>query len=264
MSGSLKQEVFSVLGAQVTAYLPSATPDSQTPLLPATIVCPGGGYQKYGVLEGHPVAMALYRAGFCVFVLSYGIGPDAAHALPLRQLSYTVSSIRKQFRHFGVDPNRIFVMGFSAGGHLAANLGTLWNHPLLSGDGDQNRPDALCLCYPVVSLLHRPHQGTNQALLSGADEDLASLLSAERQVTSLTPPTFLWHGLDDRTVSPEHSVLFAEALERFGVPHCLKLFPHAEHGCGLADSNRTAAEWFPEWLSFLNRMFGTEATLPSF
>lgn len=281
----MRQEVFSVLGARVTAYLPSDKDRLSSPLLPAAILCPGGGYQKYGVLEAFPVAQALCRAGCSVFLLSYAIGAEAAHALPLRQISRTVVEVRRNFRHFGIHPNRIFIMGFSAGGHLAATLGTLWNHPFLSEDGGLNCPDALCLCYPLISLLHRPHQGSKRTLLSGGDvavgpvprtcsrtflsdeeEPLSSLLSAEKHVTPLSPPTFLWHGLDDRTVSVEHSLLFAQALREAGVPYFLKLFEHAGHGCGLAEegspmANRTVAEWFSSWLSFVCWMFGEDVCL---
>lgn len=269
----IKQESFWVLDALVTVY-------TQTPLkqdgissrlttnlvddknsLPAVVLCPGGGYQKYGIFEALPVAEKLCGAGFSVFVLSYAIGDRAAEALPLKQLSYTVTTIRENHSRFGINPNQISVMGFSAGGHLAASLGTLWNHPILSDCGGKNRPDALCLCYPVISLKTLPHEGTNMRLLAGSNNEyLKNLLSAELNVTDKTPPTFLWHSINDRTVAVDHSIIFAKALEKAGVFYKLKLFEHGVHGCALADErspnpDKEVSSWFLCWLDFIKCIF---------
>lgn len=255
----MKKEVFEILGGQVTSYLHADSSDHLNSLFPALILCPGGAYQKYGVCEGLPVVRAAFRAGFSVFLLSYAIGEFARNLLPLRQLSKTVATVRRNHQKFGIDPHKIAVMGFSAGGHLAATLGTLWNHPILSQDGKENRPDILCLSYPIISLLQHPHLATNQAILAGkGGMEYAELLSAERRVSSDTPPTFLWHTMDDSTVSVEHSIIFAQSLEREKVPFQLKLFPHGVHGCGLCQpgtvfENPEVEGWFFDWLDFFHR-----------
>lgn len=260
-SDILKKEVFYILGAMVTVYYPDEISDKTNSPLPATVLCPGGAYQIYGVYEGLPVVKKLCSSGFCTFLISYGIGQDAANGLPLRQISRTVAHIRKNSEHFNIDPEKIFVMGFSAGGHLAASLGTLWNHPFLSEDEGMNRPDALCLCYPVISLEKFPHLLTNQMLLSGDDNNkFLSLLSAEKNVNRDTPPVFLWHGSDDKTVSVNHSLIFAEALKENNVPYSLKIFDHTVHGCGLAEKgspfeDAEVSEWFSLWLSFLDGLY---------
>lgn len=269
----IKQKSFWVLDALVTMYKPLSLKKDQISsrlpidlldnqnLLPAVVLCPGGGYQKYGVFEALPVAKKLCSAGFYVFILSYAIGDMVADALPLKQLSHTIATIRENHNHFGINPNQISVMGFSAGGHLAASLGTLWNHPMLSDCGGKNRPDAICLCYPVISLKTLPHEGTNMRLLTGSNNEyLKNLLSVELNVTDKTPPTFLWHSIDDRTVAVDHSIIFANELEKSGVFNKLKLFEHGVHGCALADErspypDKEVSSWFSCWLDFIKDVF---------
>ncbi len=269
----IKQESFWVLDALVTVYKPSSlknsrmsscltidSADDKNPL-PVVVLCPGGGYQKYGISEALPVAEKLCGAGFYVFILSYAIGDTAADALPLKQLSQTVATIRENHSHFGINPNQISAMGFSAGGHLAASLGTLWNHPILSDCEGKNRPDALCLCYPVISLKTLPHKGTNMRLLVGSNKkQFENLLSAELNVTDKTPPTFLWHSIDDSIVDVDHSIIFSNALKKAGVFYKLKLFEHGVHGCALADEmsphpNKEVSSWFSDWLDFIKDVF---------
>lgn len=269
----IKQESFWMLDALVTVYNPSSSKNglvsscltidsvrNKNPL-PAVVLCPGGGYQKYGIFEAMPVAKKLCGTGFSVFIISYAIGDKASDALPLKQISQTVATIRENHSHFGINPNKISVMGFSAGGHLAASLGTLWNHPILSDCGGKNRPNALCLCYPVISLKNLPHEGTNMRLLSGSNkEQLKNLLSAELNVTDKTPPTFLWHSIDDCIVDVDHSIIFANALKKAGVFYKLKLFEHGVHGCALADKrspypDKEVSSWFSCWLDFIKDVF---------
>jgi acetyl esterase/lipase len=223
----------------------------------AVIVCPGGGYSHLAMLrEGEQYAHWLSTLGVTSFVLKYRL-QEFGHPAPLRDVLRALRLVRSQAAHYHVRPDRIGVMGSSAGGHLAASAATLYDHPLgrtgAALDSVTARPDFLMLMYPVITMLPpAAHAGSRAALLGAnpAPADL-ELLSVEKQVTSSTPPTLLMHTQDDETVPVENSILFYQALTRAHVPAEMILFEHGAHGMGMRPGLGTASDWprrAEEWL----------------
>lgn len=224
----------------------------------AVIVCPGGGYGRRAPHEGEPVAQWLNGLGISAFVLNYRVAPYE-HPIPLQDAQRAIRTVRHHAQEWGVDSNRLGILGFSAGGHLASSAGTLFD----AGNQDaadpierqSSRPDALILCYPVISLYEYGHMGSKRNLLGEApDEQLVSLLSTEKQVSSDTPPTFLWHTADDAAVPVENSLLFAGALSRHKVPYDLHVFESGRHGIGMASDHDEAYIWPELCANWLKKM----------
>ncbi|SEE87798.1 alpha/beta hydrolase fold [Arthrobacter alpinus] len=224
---------------------------------PIFIVLPGGGYHRQADHEGAPVAHWLNSLGLNAMVLHYAVAPDypgkALHPAPLNDAQETLRWLRSGESGLEIDAERIGVLGFSAGGHLAAALST--------GAGSTptaDRPELAVLAYPVISLVSHCHQGSVNALLGPeATWEQRRALSAELTVDTDTPPTFLWHTADDDAVPVENSLDYAAALARHHVPFELHVFPHGHHGLGLAldegeAGRHPAAEWTSRcaaWLS---------------
>ncbi len=223
----------------------------------AVIVCPGGGYARQSTRrEGEQYAHWLSTLGVTSFVLTYRQA-EFGHPAPLRDVLRAVRLVRAEAARFGLQPDRIGVMGSSAGGHLAASAGTLFDHPLgrtgAQLDAVSARPDFLMLMYPVITMEGAAaHAGSRKALLGAAPsaQDLA-LMSVERQVTVRTPPTLLIHTQADQSVPVENSILFYRALTAAKVPAEMYLFEHGAHGMGMRDGLGTASYWprrAEEWL----------------
>ncbi len=220
------------------AYIPDGAPHGFfRGNRPAMVVFPGGGYTiTYGG-EAEPIALAYLSAGFCTFVLDYSVYPARFPQALLEGLC-AIRFVRDHSEEYGIDPNRISVCGFSAGGHLAACTGTLWNHECLEGllDGERTlyRPNSMVLSYPVINLLHR---GSFLNLFSHNEdeltEDVIDLLSLERRVSQDTPPTFLWHNTDDNCVPVESALVFGLALTRNKIPFEMRIWESGGHGCCL-------------------------------
>lgn len=178
---------------------------------PAVVVVPGGGYDHVSPREGEPVALRLLAMGYQAFVLNYSVAP-AVYPLALQELARAIDTVRSHAAELCVDPDRITVMGFSAGGHLVGLLGALWNHPWLAESitvsPESIRPDALCLGYPVVSSGSYAHRGSFEHL-TGADDALAQKLSIENMVREGFPRTFIWHTAEDKSVPVQNSLLLA-------------------------------------------------------
>ena len=207
---------------------------------PMVIICPGGGYEFLSPREAEPVALRFLSLGFQAAVLSYSV--ESAHfPIALRQLARAVAVVRGNATKWHVDPQKVIPMGFSAGGHLAASLGTFWNHEVLA---DLNReleirPDGLILNYPVITSGRYAHESSFRNLLGEAFEEKRELVSLELQVTEAMPPTFLWHTVEDRWVPAKNSLLLADALFDAGVPFEFHLFNLGDHGLSLG-SEQTA------------------------
>ena len=223
----------------------------------AIIVCPGGGYVRLSNLrEGIQYANWLSTLGVTTFVLKNRLG-EFGHPAPLQDVLRAVRLVRSRAAEFKVDPARVGVMGSSAGGHLAASAGTLFDHAAgktgASLDTTSARPDFLILMYPVITM-EAPfvHAGSRKALLGATPApELVQLLSVEKQVTAATPPTLLIHTQEDATVPVENSILFFQALTRAKVPAEMYLFEHGTHGMGLKAGFGTASDWTKraeEWL----------------
>ncbi len=243
-----------VLGASLTGYLHD-TMDGREAFdrRPAAIVCTGGAYAFLSPLETDPPALALLAAGFQVFVLSYATKERAGALLPLRQLAETVCLIRKRSEEWRVLPERILVMGFSAGGHLAASLGCLWNHPDLHLQAA--RPNALALGYPVITMEDAFTHKETREHVAGQQGAARRLLSLEHQVGEQLPPVFLWHTADDASVPVQNSLLFADALSRYHIPFELHIYPSGIHGSSMCTEevgtkNPAAQSWFSHFVRF--------------
>jgi acetyl esterase/lipase len=216
----------------------------------AVVVCPGGGYRVVAAdHEGKQIAEWLNSLGVSAFVLQYRLGERYRHPAPLQDAQRAIRMVRSRAKEWGVDPKRVGILGFSAGGHLASTAATHFD----SGQPDAkdpveregSRPDFAVLCYAVISLQDPvTHAGSRRYLLGDpADPALVELLSNERQVTARTPPTFLWHTADDSAVPVANSLLFFQALVEAGVPGELHVFPHGRHGLGLAPGDPSVSQW---------------------
>ena len=212
----------------------------------ALVVCPGGGYRNLAKHEGEPVAEWLNTLGVTAFVLQYRLAPRYHHPAPLQDASRAVRTVRARASEWHVDPQRVGIIGFSAGGHLAAMLGTHFD------DGDaragdpvervSSRPDLMVLIYPAISFTADfVPKGAGKMLLGDEPkpEDL-ELISAEKHVTSRTPPAFLVHTSEDRC---ENSLVFGLALKKAGVPFELHLYEKGKHGYGLAQKDPVLKTW---------------------
>ncbi|HNT77019.1 MAG TPA: alpha/beta hydrolase [Anaerolineae bacterium] len=232
--------------------LPTETP------LGAVLVCPGGGYNHRAPHEAEPIARRFNASGYHAFVVHYRVAPHR-HPAPLLDVARALRIIRQRAARWRVAPARVAVLGFSAGGHLAASLGVHFGMTGLQQgdalDALSPRPDALILCYPVISAGIYGHGGSFESLLGPAAlPELRQWMSLEHQVTAETPPTFLWHTADDGSVPVENSLLFAQALRDHGVPFELHVYPHGSHGLGLAETSPHMATWAAlaaEWLAAL-------------
>ena len=221
----------------------------------AVIVIHGGGYAFSAEHEGAPVAKRFAQEGITAFVLNYRFSPSV-HPAPLADLYRALRLIRSKAHIFGIDPTKIALAGFSAGGHLAACAATLFEQYTFNKEDSlsdiPNRPDALILSYPVISSGEFAHHGSFEALLGHHNSaDLRKELSLEHRVNKNTPPTFIWHTADDSTVPVENSLLFANALWKANVDCSLHVFPKGTHGLGLANEDPYVSCWFEmarKWL----------------
>jgi acetyl esterase/lipase len=237
----------------LTVYGPAVDHPNGT----AVIIAPGGGYVRLSTQrEGEQYATWLSTLGITSFVLKYRMA-EFGHPAPLQDVLRAVRLVRQQAADFHVNPGRIGVMGSSAGGHLAASAGTLFDHPLgrtgAAIDKISARPDFLMLLYPVITMdAPAVHAGSRKALLGAApDPEALQLMSLEKQVTPATPPTLLIHTQADATVPVENSILFYQALTRAKVPAEMYLFEHGSHGMGMRAGLGTASSWprrAEEWL----------------
>ena len=216
----------------------------------AVVVCPGGGYRTLASdHEGKQVAEWLNTLGVSAFVLQYRVGPRYRHPAPLADAHRALRLVRFRAREWGVDPARLGIMGFSAGGHLVSTVGTHFDdgNPQAADPVERigSRPDLLILAYPVISLSAPfTHSGSRQNLLGDPpDPRLLEDLSNERRVTARTPPAFLFHTADDPAVPVENSLAFYQALHEAHVPAELHVFPKGPHGVGLAPQDPALSQW---------------------
>jgi acetyl esterase/lipase len=223
----------------------------------AVVICPGGGYSGLAVArEGTQYANWLSTLGVTAFVLKNRVG-DFGHPAPLQDVLRALRIVRSRAAEFHVDADRIGVMGSSAGGHLAACAGTLYDNPAgRTGaplDAVNARPDFMILMYPVITMEDPfAHAGSREQLLGAhPSPELLKLMSPEKQVTTATPPTLLIHTQEDQTVPVENSILFFQALTRAHVPAEMYLFEHGSHGMGMRPGLGTTSAWpkrAEEWL----------------
>lgn len=215
------------------------------------VICPGGGYGHLAMdHEGYQVAEWLNKVGVAGFILSYRHKARGyQHPAPLLDVQRAIRLVRARAKEWQVDPKRIGVLGFSAGGHLASSAGTHFDAGKTDAadavDRVSCRPDFMVLVYPVITFTQPfMHRGSRRNLLGpNPTTDLIRLMSNELQVTKDTPPTFLVHGNDDKAVPPENSVAFYQALRKANVPAELHIYLHGKHGFGMRNPNDPVASW---------------------
>lgn len=229
----------------LTVYLPEGGGNGT-----GVVVFPGGGYGHLAVdHEGRQVAAWLNELGIAAFVVRYRHAPGYAHPTPLRDAQRAIRTVRARAGEWGVDPGRLGVMGFSAGGHLASSTGVHfgWEDDVQTDaiDTQSARPDFMILVYPVITMIEpMTHRGSRRNLL-GEDPDpaLVARMSSEWQVTAETPPTFLMHTTTDTAVPVENSLAFYQALRRAGVPAEMHVYAEGPHGFGLAPKDPILSTW---------------------
>jgi acetyl esterase/lipase len=230
----------------LTVFLPRRT----LAKTPAVVICPGGSYVSLAMNhEGRQVANFLNSLGIAAFVLRYRLGPRYHHPVEIGDAQRAIRTLRSHSADWQIDPARIGIMGFSAGGHLAMSASTHFD----AGDAKAadlidragSRPDFAVLGYPVISMTEAwTHQGSRNNLLgSNPDSDLAKSLSGEQAVTKQTPPTFIFQTNADTTVPAENSVYYYLALRKAGVPAEMHIFERGPHGVGLANDDPALSEW---------------------
>lgn len=230
----------------LTVYLPPADKANGA----AIVICPGGGYGHLAVgHEGAEVGAWLNSLGVTAFMLKYRLAPRYRHPAPLQDAQRAIRMVRARAAEWKIDPNRVGIMGFSAGGHLTSTAGTHFDSGLTDAtdpiDKVGCRPDLMILCYPVISFTSPfTHVGSRNNLL-GPNSDMKAWeeLSNERKVTKETPPTFLFHTSGDAGVPPENSLLFYEALHAHKVPVELHIYETGGHGVGLASKDPVLSTW---------------------
>jgi acetyl esterase/lipase len=224
----------------------------------AVIICPGGAYAGLSMVnEGSEIAEAFNKIGVTAFVLKYRLPSDAIMIDktigPLQDAQMALLTIRKNAAKWGVNPNRVGVIGFSAGGHLASTLGTHFNKAVIDdSDNISLRPDFMILLYPVVSFGPYAHVGSRENLIGkNPPQDLIDLYSNEKQVTANTPPTFLVHAEDDNVVPVQNSLQFYNAMVQNKVKGEIHIYQAGGHGFGL--HNQTTKDyWFDELANWMD------------
>lgn len=223
----------------LTPYLADPTKANGT----AVVICPGGGYGGLAGHEGKDYALWLNEAGVHAFVLKYRLGSHGyRHPIMLGDAARAVRIVRSRSAEWKVNAQRVGIMGSSAGGHLASTLLTHFDGGLPDSadltEKQSSRPDFGILCYAVITMSTHTHQGSRNNLLGpNAPQHLVDLLSNELQVTSKTPPVFLWHTVEDTAVPVENSLNFAAALRAKSVPFDLHIYEKGRHGIGLANGH---------------------------
>ena len=236
---------------------------------PAIIICPGGGYSSVSFdNEGEPLAIRFLAEGYNTFVLNYSTSPVRFPGA-LLELSKTVATIRKNAHKFNIDPNKIIICGFSAGGHLAASLGVYWRkvyiQQFLGYNKNENKPNGIILGYPVISSSEDAvHLASLHNLIGdNPDQREISMFSLENQVNETVPPCFIWHTATDVAVPPQNSLLFAQSLSKHKIPYELHIYPRGDHGISLASkvTSRSPTQIVPEcqnWIEmavrFINKL----------
>ena len=233
--GALGSTAFDI--PTLTPYLPDPAKATGA----AMIVCPGGGYRMLAAHEGEGYAKWFSENGIAAFVLKYRLGSHGYHhPVMLQDAARALRIVRADAAKWKVDPQRIGIIGSSAGGHLAATLLTHFDagNPNAADPIDRvsSRPDLGVLCYAVITLGTRTNAGTKENLLGkNPAPELMELLSSEKQVTQETPPCFIWHTWEDQTVPVENSLEFARALREKGVHFDLHIYEKGKHGIGIGD-----------------------------
>ena len=235
---------------------------------PGIIICPGGGYGAISSRESAPIAEPFFAAGYNIYILNYSVKEQAKDFRSLCQLAAAIAHIRTNSQEFLTISDKIAVMGFSAGGHLAASLGTLFNNARflqMWGRDDHIRPDAMILGYPVITADDVYSQIDSIERVSGAKKGTPEYrwFDLTDHVDCQTPPAFLWHTAEDQIVPVENTLLFSMALSKAKVPYECHILPEGPHGMGVCTNEIRSyhpynARWTNWSIQWLNKQFHYE------
>ena len=240
----------------LTTYLRTPSLEIKAKLRPAVLVIPGGAYTMVSDREGEPVALSFLSEGYCAFLLKYTT--HTAYPTPLIEACMAMVYIRENADKFGIDPQSVVAIGFSAGGHAAGSLGVRWHDEALMADCgltcEAVRPNAMVLCYPVINGGEFAHRGSFVNLTGTEDISAHEAHSLETLVTDQAPPTFLWHTFDDGAVPVENTLMMASALRKHGVMTEVHIFPYGGHGLALANplTSLSPGQNLPECAEWVN------------
>ena len=232
------------------AYIPEVVGNITTPRH-SLIICPGGGYHFRSDREAEPIALVFAAMGFNAYIVHYRVAPDV-HPAPLSDVAHAVAWVRAHAQEHCANPDAIAVMGFSAGGHAAGHLGVRWHDAALMEQFGltpaQARPNAMVLCYPVITGGKYAHRGSFDNLTGCKDLSIHEQYSLDQLVTDQAPPTFLWHTFPDGSVPVQNSYLMAAALAECGVTTEMHIYPKGGHGLSLCNplTSTSADQLLPE------------------
>lgn len=228
--------------ATLTCFIAGVYPEMPGVVRDAMLVLPGGGYGMCSDREGEPVVRKYLAAGLNCFMLKYSTGENARDFAPLVEASLAMAHIRDNSAEYGIDPERVFAVGFSAGGHLCASLGTFWNAPWLLEKLDmpygKNKPTGTVLSYAVISGGEIGHEGSFYNISGktrSEDPEIYERYSVEKHVSADSAPAFIWSTSDDGCVNVENSLMLAAAFKRAGMQFEMHIFPHGPHGLSIAE-----------------------------
>lgn len=249
MEEKIKIQVPGQLTKEAELVVYTGTKDVCNQTKGAVIICPGGGYWQLVNREGEPVARKFVEMGYVAFVLNYSVLPDG-FPVSLLELAKAVAIVRSRAKEWKIDPEKIVLCGFSAGGHLACSLGVFWNREFVykaigEKDGQAIRPNGMILGYPVITSGEYAHTMFVQRLFQykGGPEDMEKeLVSLEKQVSKDTPKAFIWQTCIDEDVPVENSLLLATAMRKVGLNVELHIFPDGPHGLSLATETTSGGD----------------------
>lgn len=231
--------------AKLTTYLISYSESIAMKRRPLILICPGGGYHFVSDREAEMFALQWNAYGFHAAVLRYSVAP-AVYPAALLELGKAMLMIKEHAKEWDIDPDKIILEGSSAGGHLAASFGMFWKRPFLAEklgtDSKMLRPAGMILNYPVISSGAYAHGDSFRNLLGDRYEEMKEEMSLENQVSADTPPTFLWHTNEDKSVPAENSLLLAMEMRKHHIPVELHLYAKGGHGLALADERTMGRE----------------------
>lgn len=227
--------------AKLTVYIQEYSKDLAIQNRPLILICPGGGYARTSDREAEPMALKFLAMGYHAAILRYSCAP-AEYPTALLELASSMVLIRQNAEAWHVEPEQIIVQGCSAGAHLAASLGMFWDEDFLAEgiglegpDHELLKPNGMILCYPVITSGEFAHRGSFENLLGSRQEELGEKMSLEKQVSSKTPPAFIWHTFTDGAVPVENSLLLVSALRKAGISTEFHMYPRGQHGLSLAN-----------------------------
>ncbi|MGN0553866.1 MAG: alpha/beta hydrolase [Oscillospiraceae bacterium] len=254
----------------LTLYIPDVWKEVDTEqVFPCTVICPGGSYWWCSEREAEPVALRMLGNGIAAAVVNYACEYQH-YPLQMLEILAAVTYIRRNSKELHIDPTKIAVMGFSAGGHAACTAGLFWQEKLaedaLEIEHGEDKPNGMILCYPVITSGKYTHEGSMKCLLGDdPSSELLSKMSLENQVTENAPHAFIWHTSEDGLVPPENSLYIAQALHEKGIDVEMHIYPKGHHGLSLCDETvskttdisdavKYCSDWVPHCVKWIKEI----------